>query len=212
MRRPIPASHDHDRSPDPAARLTRTILELAARIPASGETGSTDPRERTRALTRIAAGKAALAAGSLALPAGPLGWLTLAPELALVWRIQRQLVADIAGCWGVQADLGRSQMLYCLFRHTAAQALRDVGVQVGARVLVQELPLRAIERVAADIGLQVSGRALGQGLARWLPVAGSLGVAGYAWYDTTRVANTALALFADPSGDAPRHRRPLHAH
>ena len=54
-----------------------------------------------------------------------------------VWHIQRQLVADIAALYGRTADLGPSQMMWCLFRHTAAQALRDLSVRVGERVVVR---------------------------------------------------------------------------
>jgi hypothetical protein len=82
-------------------------------------------------------------------------------------------------------------MLYCLFRHAAAQALRDVGVQVGARLLVREAPLRTIERVAAKIGIQMSKHVAGRGLARWLPMVGAVGVGAYAYYDTRQVARTA---------------------
>ena len=143
-----------------------------------------------------AANQAALAAGTLALPPGPLGWLTIVPELVAIWRIQRQMVADIAGAYGVSAELTRSHMLYCLFRHAAAQAMRDVVVQVGARLLIQDVPLRVIERIAAKIGVSVSKRLVGRGIARWLPVIGAIGVGAYAYYDTGQVARTAIALFA----------------
>lgn len=184
-------------------RLTRAVLEIAGRIPETREYQSRGPDHRARALAAAAANKAALAAGTLALPPGPLGWLTLVPELMAIWRIQRQMVADIAGCYGASADLTRSHMLYCLFRHAAAQALRDVGVQIGARLLIQDVPLRAIERVSAKIGVGLSRRLAGRGIARWLPVIGALGVGAYAYYDTGQVARTAIALFGDGGEDMP---------
>lgn len=177
------------------ARVTRTILDVIGRIPATDENKAKTPEERARAIASAAANRAALAAGTLALPPGPLGWMTILPELAAIWRIQRQMVADIAGAFGASADLTRSHMLYCLFRHAAAQAVRDIGVQVGARLLIQDIPLRAIEKIAAKIGVSVSRRLAGRGIARWLPVVGALGVAGYAWYDTAQVARTAITLF-----------------
>ena len=124
------------------------------------------------------------------------------PELAAIWRIQRQMVADIAGAYGVSAELTQSRMLYCLFRHAAAQAVRDVAVQVGARLLIQDVPLRVIEKIAAKIGVSVSKRLVGRGIARWLPVIGALGVGAYAYYDTGQVARTAIDLFG-----ATRRRR-----
>ncbi|GAA0710408.1 hypothetical protein [Dokdonella soli] len=189
-------------------RVTRAVLEIVGRVPDTDEHKSRGPDHRARAIAAAAAHKAALAAGTLALPPGPLGWLTIMPELAAIWRIQRQMVADIAGAYGASADLTRSHMLYCLFRHAAAQALRDVGVQVGARLLIQDVPLRVIEKVASKIGLNVSKRLAGRGIARWLPVIGALGVGAYAYYDTGQVARTAIALFSQDATDmkiAPKH-------
>lgn len=196
MTKNVPARRiDGDDGDSLSQRITRTILDVAGRIPSTKENEAKGPHERARAIAAAAANKAALAAGTLALPPGPLGWLTILPELAAIWRIQRQMVADIAGAYGVSAELTRSQMLYCLFRHAAAQALRDVGVQVGARLLIQDVPLRVIEKVAAKIGLSVSKRLAGRGIARWLPVVGALGVGAYAYYDTGQVARTAIELF-----------------
>jgi len=179
-------------------RVAQAVLDLAGEVPTSDEHPHDAPARRARVIANAAARKAALAAGTLALPPGPLGWLTILPELVAIWRIQRQMVADIAATFGASADLTRTQMLHCLFRHTAAQALRDVGVQVGARLLARDLPLRAIERVAAAVGMHVSRQLVARGVARWMPVAGAVGVAGYAWYDTRQVARNALALFATP--------------
>ncbi|WP_395680407.1 hypothetical protein [Dokdonella sp.] len=197
MSKQVPARRvDEDANSTLGERLTRAVLDLAGRIPATKEHAIRSPEDRVRAIAAAAANKAALAAGTLALPPGPLGWLTIVPELVAIWGIQRQMVADIAGVYGVSADLTRSHMLYCLFRHAAAQAVRDIGVQVGARLLVQDLPLRVIERIAARIGMSLSKRLVGRGITRWLPVIGALGVGAYAYYDTGQVARTAIALFS----------------
>lgn len=178
-------------------RLAGLVLEVAGRVPKTEEHKSRGPEHRARAIAAAAANRAALAAGTLALPPGPLGWFTLVPELVAIWRIQSQMVADIAGAFGASAQLTRSHMLYCLFRHAAAQAVRDIGVQVGARLLIQDVPLRVIERAASRIGISLSRRLAGRGIARWLPVVGALGVGAYAYYDTGQVARTAIALFGD---------------
>ncbi len=189
-------------------RVTRVVLEIASRVPDTEEHKSRGPAHRARAIAAAAANKAALTAGTLALPPGPLGWLTILPELTYIWRIQSQMVADIAGAYGASAQLTRSHMLYCLFRHAAAQAMRDIGAQVGARLLIQDIPLRAIERAASKIGVSLSRRLAGQGIARWLPVIGALGVGAYAYYDTAQVARNAIALFDPGTTDttiAPKH-------
>ncbi|HOX71703.1 MAG TPA: hypothetical protein PLR28_13610 [Dokdonella sp.] len=192
----IPARRNEPESDtDLASRISRHLLDLLGRVPSTDEKRSSNTEVRVRALTTAAANKAALAAGTLALPPGPLGWLTIVPELVAIWRIQAQLVADLSGVYGVNARLNREQMMYCLFRHAAAQAVRDLVVQIGGRLIAQDVPVRVIERVAHAIGLRVTKRLVGGGISRWLPVIGAVGVGAYAWYDTRQVARTAIRLF-----------------
>jgi len=184
----VPATADH-------GRLATAILDFASQIPDSRVSGGIHPEAKARELASQAARKAALTAGSLALPPGPLGWLTILPELVAIWRIQAQMVSDIAAAYGQHASLGREQMLWCLFRHTAAQAFRDLVVRMGDRLLFRQLSSTVAERVARRIGVSLSQRAVGAGISRWLPVIGAAGVGAYAWYDTRSVARTAIELF-----------------
>ena len=87
-------------------------------------------------------------------------------------------------------------MLWCLFRHTAAQAFRDLVVRMGDRVLFRRMSYTVAERVAKQIGVKISQRTFGKGVSRWLPVVGALGVGAYAYYDTGQVAATAIELFS----------------
>lgn len=189
--------HAGESDHEPASRLTRLLIDLVSDIPQTAEHHNPGPNERARAIAGAASNRAAIMAGTLALPPGFFGWVTLAPELYAIWRIQAQMVADIAGVYGVSATLRREQMMYCLFRHATAQAVRDLAVRVGGRILIQEVPLRILDRIATRIGISASRRLVGRGLARWIPVAGACGVGLYARYDTNQVARTAIALFAD---------------
>jgi len=178
-----------------SSRITQAILDFIAQIPGSAQAASIEPAAHARQLTRAATQRAALTAGTLALPPGPLGWLTVLPELVAIWKIQAQLVSDIAAAFGQHAELGREQMLYCLFRHTAAQAMRDLGVRLGDRLLFRPASQAVIERIARQLGVKLGRRVVGEGLSRWLPVIGAVGVGAYAYYDTRQVAATAIALF-----------------
>jgi hypothetical protein len=105
------------------------------------------------------------------------------------------MISDIAAAYGKHSDLGREQMLWCLFRHTAAQAFRDLVVRVGDRLLFRRVTYSVAERIAKTVGIKVTQRAVGQGISRWLPVVGAMGVGAYAYYDTGQVARTAIAMF-----------------
>lgn len=177
-----------------SGRVTRAILDFISQIPDSKVHSQRNPDAEARRLAHRAAQRAALTAGTLALPPGPLGWLTILPELISIWKIQAQLVSDIAAAYGKHAELGREQMLWCLFRHTSAQAFRDLVVRLGDRLIFRRVSYGVIERIAKQIGVKVTQRALGEGLSRWMPIIGAVGVGGYAYYDTRQVAATAIAM------------------
>ncbi len=197
----LPAVLTHDEAGN---RVTRAILDFVSQIPDSKVHSQHDPKAEARRLANRAAQRAAVTAGTLALPPGPLGWLTILPELISIWKIQAQLVSDIAAAYGKHAELGREQMLWCLFRHTSAQAFRDLVVRLGDRLIFRRVSYGVIERVAKQIGVKVTQRALGEGLSRWMPVIGAIGVGGYAYYDTRQVAATAIAMLeSEISTDEP---------
>ena len=181
---------------DVATRVADAILAFVGEVPESSATPSRVPAEAARSVANAAAAKAAVTAGSLALPVGPIAWLTILPELIAVWKIQARMVADIAALHGKQASLTREHMLYCLFKHSAAQAVRDLAARVGERLLVKEVSVGVIQAVARAIGIEITQQAIGRSVARWVPIAGAMGVGAYAYYDTSRVATTAIELFA----------------
>ncbi|MGH8118265.1 MAG: hypothetical protein ACREPJ_13375 [Rhodanobacteraceae bacterium] len=181
----------------PSQRIAQQILGFLSSVPESREPPREHPHARVEAIARSARRKAFLASSSLALPPGPLGWLTVLPELVAIWKIQAQMVADIAAACGRHAILTREQMLYCLFRHAALQAVRDLVVRAGQRWIVRAASARTIQHVAGRVGAKLSQRTLASSAARLLPVAGALGVGAYAWYDTRQVGHTAIELLCD---------------
>jgi hypothetical protein len=183
--------------------VAQAIMDFVSHVPGSRVGNSKDPASAARRLAHRAAQRAALTAGSLALPPGPLGWLTLLPELIAIWKIQGQMVSDIAAAYGHHAALGREQMMWCLFRHTAAQAFRDVVVRMGDRLVFRRMSYGVAQRVAKQVGVKLTQRTLSKGISRWLPVIGALGVGAYAYYDTGQVASTAIEMFESEIGIDP---------
>jgi EcsC protein family len=181
-----------------AGRIEDAILDLAGAVPTTDEPLSPTPHARAQALARSAAKSAAGLSGTAALAPGPFGLLTLLPDLVLVWKVQARLVADIAAAYGQSASLGKEQMLYCLFKHAAAQAFRDLVVRTGERFIVRRAGVMLLQSLASKIGLQIAQRTVGKAAARYLPLVGAAGVAGYAYYDTRKVADNAIALFSRP--------------
>lgn len=177
-------------------RVADTILSVVAVVPASLEAAQPSPQTRAEWLTRRAARAAASISAGAALVPGPFGVLSLLPDIYGVWKVQAQLVSDLAALHGKTGSVTREQMLYCLFKHAASQLLRDVVVRSGERYLVRRLSSRVLERLAGKIGLRIGQRALGKMAARFVPLLGASVVGGYAYYDTRQVAATAIALFS----------------
>jgi len=125
-----------------------------------------------------------------------LGILSLLPDIVGVWRVQSQMVADIAATYGKTATLTKEHMVYCLFKHTASQLFRDVVMRSGERFLVRPVSLRMMQSLVAKISIKVGQRTIGKTVARYAPVIGAIGVGGYAYYDTNKVAKTAIELFS----------------
>ena len=185
-----------DSQEDLRHKVGDAILGLVLQVPASSENEVEQPQARAQALGRAAARQASLLAGSLALPPGFLGWLTILPELMGVWKLQAQLVADIAAAYGKSASLGREQMIYCLFKHVSAQLLRDLVVRVGERYVVKAASLAFIQTAAHTLGVKVTQNIVGKSVSRFVPLLGAVGVGAYAYFDTSQVAKTAIELFS----------------
>jgi hypothetical protein len=178
------------------------IIEALERVLADipdANTGKSDlPDQAARAIAKRAAKRAAMLSGSLALPPGPFGIVTLLPDLYLIWQTQRQMVADIFGVYGRSAELTRTHMLYCLFRHAASHVLRDVAVRGSQRLVIRQLSGGALRSALGGIGVSVSQRIAGTAASRWIPLAGAAAVGAYAYWDTLQVANTAQRLLTSP--------------
>jgi hypothetical protein len=184
---------------DSTRALTGMFERVIADVPAARSRRLPDPGEEAERIVRRAARQAGALAGSLALPPGPLGMLTVLPDLYLIWQTQRQMVADVFALYGRTAELTRTHMLYCLFRHAATQVLRDVAVRAGERMVVRELSAGALRHALSTVSVVVTQRVAGRAATRWIPLAGAMAVGSYAYWDTLQVAKTARQLL-----DAPR--------
>ena len=177
------------------AREIRAALErLIAEVPPPTTHVVDDPATEAGRLARAAAHQAAIISGSLALPPGPIGMLTVLPDLLLIWKVQRQLVADLFALHGRTAELTPTHMLYCLFRHLASHVVRDLAVRAGQRAVLRQVSAGTFRSALSGVGSVVLRRVAGSGASRWVPLAGAAAVGAYAYWDTLQVAKTARRL------------------
>jgi hypothetical protein len=193
-----------DSGPNPHETLTvparqmllRALEDIATGIPPSAEGVSDNPEERARQIVRSAGLKAGAVSATLAFAPGPAGMLTIIPDLMKVWNVQRQMVSDIAACYGKSAQLNRQTMVYCLFRHGAAMLARDILIRVGERLILKRGSLRVIQKILQRVTIKITQRAIGKSIARWVPLVGPVVVGGYSMMDTRSVGKTAIGTFS----------------
>jgi len=179
-----------------AAQITGVLLDVILSIPKSQEQTSPAPEVRATELINKACRTTAGISGGAALVPGPIGLLTILPDMYAIWRVQSQLVADIAATHGKSGALTKEQMIWCLFKHSAAHVAGDFVVQVGERYIVHPRSLRLMQKAVNLLGIKIAQRVLGKSVARYLPVLGAAAVARYAYVDTKKVGLAANALFS----------------
>jgi len=143
-----------------------------------------EPLIRSREIIKNASLKAGCVAGGLSLPTGPLGILTIVPDLVAIWKIQSNMVKDIAEIFNKQVTSTRKQMISCLFKHTTGQGARDAIIKIGTQMAIKK------------IGISTRRHITKKAIARCIPIVGAVGVGAYAYYDTSRVGKSAIELFS----------------
>ncbi len=172
-------------------KINLLLLELLTNLPAPRNSALSASLDQ---LIKSAALKAAAVSGALSLPAGALALLTLLPDLVAVWKIQAQLVADIAAVSGKSNQLTRETLLYCLFGQEA-MASEDLVVRIGQRFVVRRSSQKMFESFLGKLGLRIGRNLLGERVARWIPFVGAAVIARYSFNDTAKVGQTARELF-----------------
>jgi len=176
--------------------ITSVLAELVGEIPRSHEEETVQPERRASLIAKKAALKAAALSGMLAIPPGPLGIATIIPDLVGIWRLQRQMVSDIAGVFGTSAELKTETMIYCLFKHGGAALTRDLVVRAGERLIIRDASVKSLQILLGRIGVSISERIISKSLSRFIPLVGAVGLGAYAYYDTRQVAATTIELFS----------------
>lgn len=176
-------------------KTSSIAFDFITKIPDSLLCPVKNPEKKVKKLIQKATKKSALYSATLSLPGGPIGVFTIIPDLTAIWRIQAQLVADIAATYGQIAVLNRETMIWCLFRHSAAQIVRDLSVRTGTRILTHRISSPIIFSLIKKIGLRHSSKLTQRALLRFIPILGSIGSGTYAYFDTLGVGKTANAYF-----------------
>ncbi|GBF51495.1 hypothetical protein LPTSP4_30330 [Leptospira ryugenii] len=154
------------------------------------------PNELIQELIQNASLKCALISGTCSLPPGPLGLLSILPELLMIYRIQGQLVIDIAALLGKEVQVTKELLLYCMFKNAGAQIFRKVIEESSMRILIRPTTVRFFQSFLEKIGIMISQRMFRKQFTRWIPIGGAFLTGTLTYYDTKSIGLQAKSLFS----------------
>jgi len=181
--------------------LSRTIEESGNWVPVSREVfiaDKTQREKRIKAVIKKASKKTLWISGFLALPPGFLGVATIIPDLVAVWKIQAQMVADIAGICGKQHQIPREAIIFCLFRQMGINVVGDLAVKKGTEFLIKKVSVRTIRQIMRKVGIKISNKVISRTVSGMIPVLGAGGIGTWSYFETKAVGLNALKLFDRP--------------
>ncbi len=188
----------------PERVLLRAIFRTLAEIPDSHEPEASDPDKASDKIIRRSCKKAGLLSAALSLPTGPLGLITLMPDLTGVWKIQSQMVSDIASAYGERNRLDREQMLFFLFRHSVSHLVGEAITKSGERYIVRKLSERTYCNIVEKLSLRIGSNLTLRATKIAFPLIGSAFLGMYSYRDTLQVGATTKRFFSMKNEPTPR--------
>lgn len=179
--------------------LSGLLFDVITNIPESLQESVENPEERVKSLIQSASLRAAAVSTTLSIPAGVTGVVAAIPDVISVWKIQAQLVSDIAATYGKIAILNRSSMMFCLFKHSMAHLLKDVVTHSGPRYIVHKLSTTALKKCLEKIGIHFSSKFIRRIAMKAVPAIGAVSNGALSFWDTKQVGKTAQAYFRSQS-------------
>lgn len=154
------------------------------------------PDNLIQELVQNASFKSGLVSATCSLPPGPLGILSILPELLFLYRIQGHLILDIAALYGKEVQVTKELLLYCLFKHGGAHVFRKIIEESSLKILIRPTTIKVFQTMLEKLGLMISKSLIRKQFARWIPIGGAVVTGTFAYYDTKRVGKTAMELFS----------------
>ena len=131
-----------------------------------------------------------------ALPPGPLGLMTIIPELMAVTKVQMNLIYRIAAYYGKQGQVNATLILL-IFANEAGLAIgRHIVTRVGTRILIRTLGEESARTAARSVAARIGTRLAKKALGRWVPVVIAPVFGLFSKRLTARIGREAIKLFS----------------
>ncbi len=107
---------------------------------------------------------------ALGLIPGPLGMVTILPEVAALTKLQINLIYRIAKRHGKQEEVNSELVLLILGNAMGVAAGEVLLREAGARLVLKSVNTRLIKALAKKIGARMVDTAAEKAIARWIPM------------------------------------------
>lgn len=178
-------------------QITLSLQQTLGEPPSATLAPGTSP-EAMPALVKKASAQTASISATLALPGGLTGVLTLVPEIYSIWRIQAQLISNIAYINGKATLVSREQMLWCMFRQMGYGLVKEFVFQRGSVFVVKKMQDQAFQKALQKLGLAMLSKQSVRFAGKIIPLLGSVSAGTLSYYDTRRTAQRAIELYSSP--------------
>lgn len=178
-------------------------LQQAVGEPPTATLAPGTSKEAIPGLIKKASAQTASISATLALPGGFTGLLTMAPEIYSIWRIQAQLIANIAYIHGKASLVTREQMLWCMFRQVGYGVVKEFVFQRGSVFVVKKMQDATFQQALQKLGLAMLSKQSVRFAGKIIPLLGSVSAGTLSYYDTKRTAVRAMKLYSSPMINEP---------
>ncbi|MGB0178381.1 MAG: hypothetical protein ACPF9D_14540 [Owenweeksia sp.] len=176
--------------------IVQRLYEVLTHIPEPKLNGKPSDEAFVKGLIRQSAIKSSSVSAALSVPGGVAGILSVVPDVMTVWRIQAQMISNIAAAYGKNSLLTREQMLWCMFRQVGVGLVKELVVQQGGRYLVQHYGKKSMAELVRKLGISIAHNQASRWAGRIIPVVGSVSAGALTYYDTNRVGKNAMQLYS----------------
>lgn len=181
---------------DAASQVSDWIARIISEIPEPRLEGKPSEEIYVRKIIKNSALKSSSVSAALAIPGGVMGFVSVLPDIATVWRIQSQMISDIAAAHGKSSLVTREQMLWCMFRQVAVGLMKEYIVQEGTKFVVKKGSEQALKGILGKVAHGVVKTQGAKSLSKVVPVLGSVSAGALTYYDTWRVGKNAHELYS----------------
>ncbi len=176
--------------------ISNWLAKALSEVPEPKLLGKPNDEVYLKKIIKHSALKSSSVSATLALPGGVLGYLSMIPDMAVVWQIQSQLISNIAAAYGKHSLVTREQMLWCMFRQIGVGALKEVIVQQGSQYIVKQIGPKLKKQILEKIGYNVLKASGGKAFSRIVPLVGTVSAGALTYYDTWRVGKNAMEFYS----------------